>query len=196
MNCRFFYNHNSPGDCFYISIDPLSKPLKSLNKDGITLIYGENDALLGINIFDFSSKAKLKHRGVIFAPGDELFDHINSLLKPTGIQLDRPLSSGTVAAKIIKIEEHPLDAKLSILTLDIGKQTKHAITGLKGIVEGRNIAVLLPGYIDHLGELYEPHKVKNVMGETEVLPASAFGGEDDSVYPLDGYEVGEDPFYR
>ena len=121
---RLFYNHPALKDVLIIVIDPEARVLKSETHKNVVALYGENDKLVGYNIFHIDDVMKIKANGVIFVPDAKLLEVINSLLEREGLTpLPEVEDSGYRVAKVLSTEEHPLDEKALILKLQCGDKT-------------------------------------------------------------------------
>ncbi|MBO4737621.1 MAG: DUF4479 domain-containing protein [Bacilli bacterium] len=167
---RLFYNHPALKDVLIIVIDPEARVLKSETHNNVVALYGENDKLVGYNIFHIDDVMKIKANGVIFVPDAKLLEVINSLLEREGLApLPEIKDSGYRVAKVLSTEEHPLDEKALILKLQCGEKTYETVSNLKGIEEGSMVVVALDGTILFDGSVYHAAVIKNINNDVKVL---------------------------
>ena len=167
---RLFYNHPALKDVLIIVIDPEARVLKSETHNNVVALYGENDKLVGYNIFHIDDVMKIKANGVIFVPDAKLLEVINSLLEREGLApLPEIKDSGYRVAEVLSTEEHPLDEKALILKLQCGEKTYETVSNLKGIEEGSMVVVALDGTILFDGSVYHAAVIKNINNDVKVL---------------------------
>ena len=199
---RLFYNHQALKDVLIIVIDPEARVLKSEAHHDVVALYGENDKLVGYNIFHIDDVLKIKANGAIFTPDAKLLGVINSLLEREGLSaLPEMKDSGYRVAKVLSTEEHPLDEKALILKLQCGEKTYETVSNLKGIKEGSMVVVALDGTILYDGSVYHAAVIKNINNDVKVLSPIElkFEGSEKEAFLLDedpSFKEGEDFFVR
>lgn len=199
---RLFYNHPALKDVLIIVIDPEARVLKSETHNNVVALYGENDKLVGYNIFHIDDVMKIKANGVIFVPDAKLLEVINSLLEREGLApLPEIKDSGYRVAKVLSTEEHPLDEKALILKLQCGEKTYETVSNLKGIEEGSMVVVALDGTILFDGSVYHAAVIKNINNDVKVLSPVELRleGSEKDAFLLDddpSFKDGEDFFIR
>ena len=199
---RLFYNHQALKDVLIIVIDPEARVLKSEAHHDVVALYGENDKLVGYNIFHIDDVLKIKANGAIFTPDAKLLGVINSLLEREGLSaLPEMKDSGYRVAKVLSTEEHPLDEKALILKLQCGEKTYETVSSLKGIKEGSMVVVALDGTILYDGSVYHAAVIKNINNDVKVLSPIElkFEGSEKEAFLLDddpSFKEGEDFFVR
>jgi tRNA-binding EMAP/Myf-like protein len=199
---RLFYNHPALKDVLIIVIDPEARVLKSETRYNVVALYGENDKLVGYNIFHIDDVMKIKANGVIFVPDAKLLEVINSLLEREGLApLPEIKDSGYRVAKVLSTEEHPLDEKALILKLQCGDKTYETVSSLKGIKEGSMVVVALDGTILYDGNIYHRAVIKNINNDVKVLSPVELRleGSEKDAFLLDedpSFKDGEDFFVR
>ena len=199
---RLFYNHQALKDVLIIVIDPEARVLKSEAHHDVVALYGENDKLVGYNLFHIDDVLKIKANGAIFTPDAKLLEVINSLLEREGLSaLPETKDSGYRVAKVLSTEEHPLDEKALILKLQCGEKTYETVSSLKGIKEGSMVVVALDGTILYDGSVYHAAVIKNINNDVKVLSPIElkFEGSEKEAFLLDedpSFKEGEDFFVR
>ena len=199
---RLFYNHQALKDVLIIVIDPEARVLKSEAHHDVVALYGENDKLVGYNLFHIDDVLKIKANGAIFTPDAKLLEVINSLLEREGLSaLPETKDSGYRVAKVLSTEEHPLDEKALILKLQCGEKTYETVSSLKGIKEGSMVVVALDGTILYDGSVYHSAVIKNINNDVKVLSPIElkFEGSEKEAFLLDedpSFKEGEDFFVR
>ena len=199
---RLFYNHQAIKDVLIVVIEPEARVLKSEAHNNVVALYGEDNKLVGYNIFHIDDVMKIKANGVIFVPDAKLLEVINSLLEREGLApLPEIKDSGYRVAKVLSTEEHPLDEKALILKLQCGEKTYETVSNLKGIEEGSMVVVALDGTILFDGSVYHAAVIKNINNDVKVLSPIELRleGSEKDAFLLDddpSFKDGEDFFIR
>jgi tRNA-binding protein len=199
---RLFYNHQAIKDVLIVVIEPEARVLKSETHNNVIALYGEDNKLVGYNIFHIDDVMKIKANGVIFVPDSKLLEVVNSLLEREGLApLPEVKDSGYRVAKVLSTEEHPLDEKALILKLQCGDKTYETVSSLKGIKEGSMVVVALDGTILYDGSVYHSAVIKNINNDVKVLSPIElkFEGSEKEAFLLDddpSFKEGEDFFVR
>ncbi len=199
---RLFYNHQAIKDVLIVVIEPEARVLKSETHNNVVALYGEDNKLVGYNIFHVDDVMKIKANGVIFVPDSKLLEVVNSLLEREGLTpLPEVKDSGYRVAKVLSTEEHPLDEKALILKLQCGDKTYETVSSLKGIKEGSMVVVALDGTILYDGNMYHAAVIKNINNDVKVLSPVELRleGSEKDAFLLDedpSFKDGEDFFVR
>ena len=196
MRYRLFYDHRTMGDILILVYEPGLVPDKVIQGREAAFLY-RGDALIGVNFLNVSRIIRLRAHGMIATPGEELLHVVNALLEERGVApLPPTVDTGFHVLSVKKVEEHPLDERLSILTLFDGKKEIPTVSGLSPFQEGDRLVAALPGTILRDGTLFESAKDHGIPVEAKVLSPRdlALGEEDGTPFHPEGYEDGED-FY-
>ena len=199
---RLFYNHQAIKDVLIVVIEPEARVLKSETHNNVVALYGEDNKLVGYNIFHIDDVMKIKANGVIFVPDSKLLEVVNSLLEREGLApLPEVKDSGYRVAKVLSTEEHPLDEKALILKLQCGDKTYETVSSLKDIKEGSMVVVALDGTILYDGNMYHRAVIKNINNDVKVLSPVELRleGSEKDAFLLDedpSFKDGEDFFVR
>lgn len=165
---RLFYNYESTGDVLFVVLDQEAYPDETKQVGDVTALYKEGK-LIGINLFHFGKTVKIKAKGMIITPENVLIDVINSLLSAAGIEtLPYVTDSGYVCAKVEAVEEHPLDERARILTLNAGDKTLTTVSRYQYFGVNDIIVVAKDGCIKFDGTVFHSRVVKNIPVECEV----------------------------
>ena len=136
---RLFYDYETNGDVLFLLIDPEAKVDHTKQVGNVTVLFDTQNKVLGANIFSVSSVVKIHSKGALFAPSEKLLSAINPWLEAAGVAALTPeKSSGFEVLEITKLEEHPLEAHASIVTLNNGKKD---VTSVSSLPEVRHIQV-------------------------------------------------------
>lgn len=193
---RLFYNYEVSGDVLFVLLDPEKKPTRNEKKGSVCVIY-HDDELVGINLFDFSQVVKLKSKGILFAPENILLDAINPLLKAAGLApLPYCIDSGYKVAKISHLEEHPIDERAQIVTLDLGGKSLTTVSWYSNLEVGKCYVVALDGCILFDGSIFHSFVSRNIPNECSLCSAKELRLQDPSggAFLVNGYQPGEDFF--
>ncbi len=193
---RLFYNYKSVGDVLFVVIEPTIIPDRKISNGRVTSLY-KGEKLVGINVFDIQKDIKIKASGMIVTPDRIMIDALNSILVNAGTEkLPYVEDSGYAVAKISKIEEHPLDERMSIVTLDDGKGALSTVTRYQNIEEGGYCVIVRDGTIKFDGSRFEKHVSRNIPIDCELCSGSDLKISDDfkSAFIPEGYNAGDDFF--
>ena len=160
---RLFYNHENVGDVLFVVMDTKAYPDKTVDKGDVTALFKQEE-LIGYNLRNFGEICKIKATGMIVSPEDILIDRINDQLLGAGFdKLPYCRDSGYKVAEVVKIEEHPLDERSSIVELSVGEKVLHTVTRYQNLSVGSHCVVALPECIKF---------VKNIPVECEICSKS------------------------
>ncbi len=169
---RLFYNHENVGDVLFVVMDTKSYPDKTVDKGDVTALFKQEE-LIGYNLRNFGAICKIKATGMIVSPEDILIDRINDQLLGAGFEkLPYCRDSGYKVAEVVKIEEHPLDERSSIVELSVGEKVLHTVTRYQNLSVGSHCVVALPECIKFDGTQVESKIVKNIPVECEICSKS------------------------
>lgn len=193
---RLFYNPKTLGDVLFVLVRPSSKPDFTKKSGDIAALY-EGNELVGINLFEASKHVELSENGVIFAPSATLIESLNKCLVEAGIEpLSPSMDSGYKVAKVLSIEEHPLDERLSILTLDLGEEKLSTVTRYSNYALGSLLVACVSGSIRKDGTIFEKKIEKNIPIECELCSETDLNKGDDykNAFIVEGLNPGDDYF--
>jgi tRNA-binding protein len=175
MGYRFFYNADVSGDILFILIDAEKKAEKTIRKKDVAAIYAGNE-LIGINLFNASHVFAFKSQGIIYAPSEAMLKAVNPVLKEAGLsELPYPLPSGYAVASISAMEEHPLDEKAHILSLDLGGKKLTTVSWYPELQLGEKVVVALEGTILYDGSVFHAFVSRNIPNEASLMSAKELG---------------------
>ena len=194
---RLFYQRESIGDILLLLIDPEARVDEVKRNGDVALLYSKGK-LVGANLFHFSEIVKIKAKGMIVDPDDELLKVVNHMLKNAGeaFQLSHVTDSGYLVAEVLKIDEHPLDEKARILELKAGERKLSTVTRYQNFKVGDHIVVAKDGCIQYDGSVFHAHTSKNIAIDCAVCSAKELriGEEDKAAFLASDSEPGADFF--
>lgn len=162
MKAHLFYDFHVIGDVLLIIIDENQKPTRSVKKGNVVALY-HDDALVGINVFEFSEIVKMKHQGLIILPPKQLIDVINHVLRNAGLEtLDDVAESGFRIGQVLTCEEHPDSDHLHVCKVDVGNQQLDIVCGAPNVSQGAKVVVAMPGTMMFDGSLIVPSQLRGV----------------------------------
>ena len=165
---RFFYNPENVGDVLFVVTDPETIPNKVDEFEDLTVLYRDG-TFLGANLFRVKEEFGLSEKGMIVKICDELLTKVNEKFAKVGLKpLEPNANSGYVVAKVLKLEEHPLDERLNIVTLDLGGSELTTVSRYANLKEGLLIVVAIDGCIKFDGTAFHKKIVRNIPIECEV----------------------------
>ena len=195
---RLYYHYKTNGDILFLVYEPESYPDKVVPHGDIIALYKE-DRLVGVNFLHIGKTMKIHADGMIVTPEDKMVEVLSSMLVNAGLPSLPPCTdSGYVVAKVTKIEEHPLNEKLSILTLDIKSSILTTVTRYSNFKEGDHIVVAKDGCLRFDGSAFHARKEKNIPIEAELCSEKdlRLGEEDKKVVIANDLPYGLDYFLR
>lgn len=198
---RYFYNHPVSGDVLFVLIAPDKKPLRTERKGDAVALYGENDTLLGYNVFNVSKTLKITSDGMLFAPEEPFVEAVNAILVGAGFEpLPYEMESGFHVYRVTSLEEHPLNEKAQIVGLE-GKDGARfeSVSTLKGLAVGKEIVAAIPETILLDGSVFHKCVEKNLPIDLWIVSAKDLRlGEDETnaFVPEREEPLGSDFFYE
>lgn len=188
-----FYSPATGGDVLYVAYPSSSPVTNSVQKGDVVAIYAGNE-IVGINVFRASSHFALEGEGLIPLPSQALQDSLNALLAEASLPALTFPSSGYRVYEVLKVEEHPLDEKKSILTLSDGN--KEAVTSTRyTLAPGDRVVVLQSGYARRNGTFFASSVIRNIPQDVEICSEADLGlGEESKAAYRSTKEIGSDFF--
>lgn len=195
---RLYYHYKTNGDTLFLVIEPESYPDRVEEKGDVVALYKEN-RLVGVNFLHIGKTMKIHAEGMIVTPENVVVDVLNSLLVGVGMEkIPYCEDSYYVVGKVTKKEEHPLNEKLSILTVDVGDGVLSTVTRYANIEEGSHIVLAKDGCLRFDGSQFHARVEKNINIDAEVCSESdlRLGKEDKEAILVPELSVGMDFFLR
>jgi tRNA-binding EMAP/Myf-like protein len=193
---RLFYDYAVSGDVLFILLDPEKKVETAVTKENVTALYA-GEELVGINIFAISQTVKLTAKGMIVAPHRLLVAALDVLLATAGLPpLPLEEASGYQVAKIVALEEHPLDEKAHLVTLQSGKETFSTVSWYPNLAVGASVVVATEGTIGYDGSVFHKSISRNLPIDCAICSAMGLRIESaaEGAFLAEGYRDGEDFF--
>lgn len=193
---RLFYNYQVTGDVLFVVFESETIPDETLKKGNAVALF-KDKKLIGYNIFDFSNVVKLKTSGMLVTPDDALIEAVNSILLNAGFEkLPYCRDSGYRIAEVKKVEEHPLDEKKRILTLDVGAFGEKVTTTRYEVKEGDLLVLVLDKTIKFDGTTFHESVIKNIPQQAEIMSGKdlLLNEEGRKPFLVEGYKAGDDFF--
>ncbi|MCR5079262.1 MAG: DUF4479 domain-containing protein [Bacilli bacterium] len=195
---RLYYNHKTNGDILFLVYEPESYPDRVEQRDDIVALYKE-DRLIGVNFLHIGKIMKIRADGMIVTPEDKMVEVLSSMMENAGLPSLPPCTdSGYVVAKVLKIEEHPLNEKLSILTLDIKEKTLTTVTRYNNFKEGDHVVIAKDNCLRFDGSAFHARVERNIPIECELCSEKdlRLGEEDKKAIVANELSFGMDFFLR
>ena len=165
---RFFYNPDNVGDVLFVVVDPEAIPNKVVEHDGLTALY-RDDVLVGANLFGVGEAFGLMEKGMIVKIDENVICNVNELFSKNGLApLEKNVDSGYLVAEVTKLEEHPLDERCNIVTLNLGGKELTTVSRYANLEVGLRIVVAIDGCIKFDGTAFHKKIVRNIPIECEV----------------------------
>ncbi|MDY6093533.1 MAG: hypothetical protein SPI58_00605 [Candidatus Enteromonas sp.] len=173
----------------YLVEDPVSIPDQIKEVGDLKILY-KDGRRIGVNFFGFPTE----ENGFIPLPNKDLLAKVNALLREAGEETVDVSSSGYRIAKVLHIDEHPLDEKKSIVKMSVGE--KEVITSTRYKVEvGQKVVVITDRTFRFDGTYFTASVIRNIPQDVEICSPKDVGKGDVSTSPVsvEG-EVGTDYF--
>ncbi|MGF2617439.1 DUF4479 domain-containing protein [Rossellomorea vietnamensis] len=169
-----FYNLEGIGDTLIVSMVPGFQGEKSFDKKGDAVrIYDENSGeTIGYNLFKASFYMKLDSNGQVEMNQDKL-NQINDAIQKNGFEetLEADFSPKFVVGYVQEKEKHPNADKLSVCTVDVGKETLQIVCGAPNIDSGQKVVVAKVGAVMPSGMLIKDAELRGVASSGMICSA-------------------------
>lgn len=172
---RLFYNEMVNGDILFIVLASEKKPSRIEKKGDVAAIY-EGQELIGYNLFNAKSHYAFPSSGILFAPSKAMIEAVNHALVGAGfspLPLEEP--SGYEVAKIVALEEHPLDEKAQIVSLSLGDKKVTTVSWYTNLAVDDLVVVALEGTILKDGSVFHSFVSRNIPNEVSLMSAKELG---------------------
>ncbi len=193
---RFFANPDNVGDVLFVVFDPEAIPNRVEEHEGVTALY-RDESLVGLNLFGAIGEFGITQKGMIVKICGSLLSKVNQKLASVGLKtLENNPDSGYIVAKVTALEEHPLDERSNIVTLDLGGKTLTTVSRYANLREGLLIVVAIDGCIKFDGMAFHKKIVRNIPIECEVCSPFdlRIGEEGKAAFEVENKLPGEDFF--
>jgi hypothetical protein len=192
---RLYYDYAVSGDVLFILLDPEKKVERTVTKGNVTALYA-GEALVGVNLFAISQTVKITAKGMIVAPHRLLVAAINTLLAQAELpSLPLEEASGYQVAKIVSLEEHPLDEKARLVTLRSGNETLSTVSWYPNLAVGASVVIATEGTIGFDGSVFHRSIVRNIPLDCAICSGAELRiGAPAGAFLAEGYPDGEDFF--
>ena len=193
---RFFANPDNVGDVLFIVFDPEAIPNRVEEHEGLTVLY-RDETLVGVNLFGAIEEFGIREKGMIVKIGESILTRVNQKLSSIGLKtLENDPNSGYIVAKVLRLEEHPLDERCNIVTLDLGGKELTTVSRYANLKEGLLIVVAIDGCIKFDGTAFHKKVVRNIPIECEVCSPFDLrvGEEGKAAFEVQNKAAGDDFF--
>lgn len=172
---QVFYNQKGIGDVLII-------PLKSDDDrtafnfetfgDVVKVTHSETNELLGYNIFKASSYFELEENGGIKLT-EELLNSIHEVFNQNNLdeKLDVDLSPKFVVGYVKEKAPHENADKLSVCSVDVGKETLQIVCGAPNVEAGQRVVVAKVGATMPSGLAIKPTELRGVPSNGMICSA-------------------------
>ncbi len=193
---RLFYDFKTNGDVLFLVYEPETEPDTIKEGSNVTGLFKEG-RFIGANFFQIGEVVKLKTSGMIVTPDDALIDVLNTILKQNGLpELPYCRDSGYKVAKIVALEEHPLDEKAQIVTLSLGDRKIETFSRYPNLEVGKNVVVALDGTIKFDGTTFHASIIRNIHHDADIASGKELHLNEDykNAFVVEGEKEGNDFF--
>jgi tRNA-binding protein len=193
---RLFYNPKVSGDILFGLLAPEKKTDRLVRAGDLVLLFSQEE-WIGFNLFHASRVYPFPEGGIIFAPEEAMIKALNAVLvgaKASPLLAQEP--SGYAVAKIAAMEEHPLDEKAHILTLDLLEKKLTTVSWYPELNVGDEVVVALDGCILADGSVFHSFVSRNIPNEASLMSARELHlGDAPGAYKVKDRVLGSD-FFR
>lgn len=193
---RMFYNHDVTGDTLFIVMNTESIFDRSVAIGDVLAMYS-GDELVGVNINNLSRVLKIKARGMIVTPGEELVNVVNTILKRAKLPtLEYCTYSGYRVGQVTSIKDVPTNANLKEIAVEMAGESLTSLTEYSNLKLGDYVVLSLDGTIQYDGAMFKTHTEESIVVNCHICNAKELrlNIEGDGAFVVEGYKTGED-FY-
>ena len=159
MSAIYVGKHNGKKVLFLVN-DASASPEQIKEYENAAALY-QGDKLLGVNLFDEALTADLP-LGLLVHPNEEISAKLNQILEKNGLPKYQYVESGYEVMEVKLIEEHPLNEKLSILTLAGKNGECSSVTRYCNYKVGDHVVVAKDGTFLFDGSVFHKRVEKNI----------------------------------
>ncbi|MCG5103841.1 YtpR family tRNA-binding protein [Oceanobacillus alkalisoli] len=194
-----FYNPNGIGDVLLIPVKDGNRYEWTYETKGdIVRVLGENQEVLGYNIFDASNKFDLAETGAIKLT-EALLAEIKNLFKDNNLddELDFDLSPKFVVGYVEEKGPHENADKLSVCKVNVGEEVLQIVCGAPNVDAGQKVVVAKVGATMPSGLRIKPSELRGVPSNGMICSKKELGlpnaPDEKGIYVLDdSYQIGEE----
>ena len=194
-----FYNPAGIGDVLLIPVKDGNRYEWTYETNGdIVRVLGENQEVLGYNIFRASEKFILPETGAIKLT-EALLEEIKELFKTNNLddELAFDLSPKFVVGYVEEKSPHENADKLSVCKVDVGGEVLQIVCGAPNVDAGQKVVVAKVGATMPSGLRIKPSELRGVPSKGMICSKKELGlpnaPEEKGIYVLeDSYQVGEE----
>ena len=194
-----FYNPNGIGDVLLIPVKDGNRYDWTYEAKGdIVRVLGENQEVLGYNIFHASNKFELAETGAIKLT-EALLAEIKNLFKENNLddELDFDLSPKFVVGYVEEKASHENADKLSVCKVNVGEEVLQIVCGAPNVDKGQKVVVAKVGATMPSGLRIKPSELRGVPSNGMICSKKELelpnAPEEKGIYVLDdSYQVGEE----
>lgn len=168
------YNNQAWNDLLIIQLKPSDgKQLNIKSTDNVTVIYGTDDAIVGLNIFDASNWLDGLENGPVTLTQKQV-DIINTKLAELnlGIELEADTEDKFVVGYVKTCRPHEDSDHLNITETLVGQdEVLQIVCGASNIVAGQKVVVAKPGAIMPNGLVIWPGELRGIASQGMICSA-------------------------
>lgn len=177
-NMNLFYNQQGVGDVFLIQLTTDTPKEVKTDKHGdvVVLRNAETEDVIGFNVFQASSYAKVEDNGQVELTED-IVESLQQAFEKNGVEftLDVDLSPKFVVGHVLQKDKHPNADKLSVCTVDVGNEQLQIVCGAANVDAGQNIVVAKVGAVMPSGMIIRDAELRGVASSGMICSASELG---------------------
>lgn len=172
---NIFYNENGVGDVLLVQLTTENPEVIVAKSEGdVTILRDEKTgAVVGFNLFDASSYAKIEGNGEVTLT-EEIVGEIQKALVKNNVDLvlEVDLSPKFVVGHVLTKEQHPNADKLSVCSIDVGTETLQIVCGAANIAAGQKVVVAKVGAVMPSGMIIRDAELRGTASAGMVCSAS------------------------
>ena len=194
-NYALYYSYKGIGDVLMVVFDNSLSATKIEKKDKVVAIYHDEE-IIGYNIFDIKEIVKIKSEGLIYYPGEEFLNIVNSVLSNASLPtLDSKENSGYFIGEVTDVV--PLSEEKSFISLTTGEEYCSAIIKNGYIAVNDRVVFAKVGTFLNNGSVVKEGHMDGTLLDAHICTNYELGIKDDEekILVLDeDAKVGEDFF--
>lgn len=191
MGIGIFYINKNNEDLLLVEIDNKQKVESHVKKEDIVLIYGQNNQVIGINIFNASKKIKLNGHGM-YKLDEYLKGALSELVRELQFIKNLKAQKAVVVAKVIKCEPVKGTHLNNCIVFD-GEREYQVICGATNVKENIKVLFIKEGNYLPNGAYISKNKISGIESNGMICSLRELGQEKESegIYIIqDEIEIG------
>lgn len=156
-----FYNPTAVGDVLMLRLGS-GVTTKVDSKDNVTILYDENDTIIGYNIFDAKNTFSNLNEGLV-KMNVQLVEQVNTVLSKYDLpNVEHDCKSKFIVGLIERFEKHPDSDHLNICQVNLGQTMTQIVCGANNVSANKKVVVACIGAVMPSGLIIQPSVLRKV----------------------------------